>query len=176
MDVETTGRTIELILAPVVMVTACGLLLGAMMSHYAGINARIRALAGERLSLSLVVPDDDHRALARERLVEIDHEVPLLVARHRKVHHAVLLAHTAVVILVVSMFVIAAAALTDSPATGTVALFVFLTGCAALMVGAAFMAVEIRTSQVAVVYEASRVADLPVVWLGSGPASTPGAT
>ncbi len=164
MDVQTTAKTIQLILAPVVMITACGLLLGAMMNHYTAINSRIRALTAERLSLSTITPDDAHLAFANERLAEIDYQVPQLIARHRQVHHAVLLAHTAVVVLVSSMFVIAVAALTDSSAVGTGALFVFLAGSAALGTGAVFMAVEIRSSHEAVTYEATRVASLPVLW------------
>jgi hypothetical protein len=52
--------------------------------------------------------------LARERLTEIDHQVPMLIQRHRQVHHAILLVNTAVVTLVLSMFIIGAAALAES--------------------------------------------------------------
>lgn len=164
MDVETTAKTIQLILAPVVMITACGLLIGAMMNHYTSINSRIRALTAERLPLCMITPDQTHHALAHERLREIDYQVPRLISRHRQVHHAVLLAFIAVVILVISMFVIAVAALTDSSTVGTAALFVFLAGSATLVAGAVFMAKEIRSSHEAVAYEANRVANLPVVW------------
>jgi hypothetical protein len=164
VNIETAGRTIQLILAPVVMVTACGLLLNGMLAHYTAINERIRRLAAERLGLAFVTPADDHAALARERLTEIDHQVPMLIDRHRQVHHAILLVYTAVVILVLSMFIIGAAALADSDALGTVALFVFLAATAAILVGAGFMAVEVRGSHTSVAYEAMRVAGLPVTW------------
>ena len=164
MMVDTAAKTIQLILAPVVMVSACGILLAGMLSHYGNINDRIRRLTAERLQLSQLQPVEGHVALARERLVEIDHEVPMLVARHQQVHHAILLAFTAVAILVLSMFIIAATALSHSSAVGTVALFVFLSGTALLLSSAAFMALEVRSSHRSVSYEAMRVIELPCAW------------
>lgn len=172
MDIQTAGKTIQLILAPVVMVTACGLLLNGMLSHYTAINDRIRGLAKERLGLAMLTPEADHVALARERLTEIDHQVPMLIGRHRLVHHAILLANTAVAVLISSMFVIGAAALDDSGTVGTVALFVFLAGTALLMASALCMVMEVRSSQVSVAYEAMRVVDLPVEWTTSGPSTS----
>ena len=164
MDVQTTAKTIQLILAPVVMVSACGILLTGMLGHYGSINDRIRRLTAERLELSQLQPAEGHEALARERLTEIDHQVPMLIGRHRQVHYAILLAYTAVAILVVSMFVIAAAAVSGSSATGTFALFVFLAGTAAVMGSAVFMALEVRSSHQAVSYEGMRVVGLACAW------------
>jgi hypothetical protein len=167
MDVQTAAKTIQLILAPVVMVSACGILLTGMLGHYGTINDRIRKLTAERLELSQLRPAEGHEALARERLTEIDHQVPMLIGRHRQVHHAILLANTAVAILVVSMFIIAAAALSNSSAAGTVALFVFLAGTATVMSSAVFMALEVRSSHQAVSYEGMRVIELPRAWTES---------
>jgi hypothetical protein len=165
MNIETAGKTIQLILAPVVMVTACGILLSGMLAHYSSISDRIRALTAERLGLALLTPADSHQALARERLTEIDHQAPMLIHRHRLVRHGILAAYTSVVTLVVSMFVIGVAALTRSNVLGTVALFVFLAGTAFLMVGAAFVAFEVRMSHASVAYEAMRVVGLDPSWV-----------
>jgi hypothetical protein len=164
MDVQTAAKTIQLILAPALMVSACGILLTGMLSHYGSINDRIRRLTAERLELSQLQPAEGHVALARERLTEIDHQVPMLIGRHRQVHYAILLAYTGVAILVVSMFVIAAAALSGSSTTGTFSLFVFLVGTAAVMGSAMFMALEVRSSHQAVSYEGMRVIDLSCAW------------
>lgn len=161
---EMAARTIQVILAPAVMVTACGLLLNGMLGHYTSINARIRGFAGERLRLTLVTPAPGDEEFARERIREIDHQMPMLVRRHRLVHHAILLANTAVVTLMLSMFIIGAAALADSGAVGTVALCVFLLGTGCLMSSAGFMAVEVRSSHESVVYEATRISALPAAW------------
>jgi Protein of unknown function (DUF2721) len=164
VNIETAGKTIQLILAPVVMVTACGILITGMLSQYAAINDRIRALVAERLGLLGVELGADREAFARERLAEIDHQVPILIHRHRMVHHAILLGYVAVVTLVVSMFVIGAAALAHSSVLGTIALFVFLAGTAVMLVAAWFMVAEIKGSHVAVTYEAMRVVGLPPAW------------
>jgi len=158
------AKTIQVIVAPAVMVTACGLLLNGMLGHYTSINTRIRGFAAERLHLALTTPVPGDVALAGERLREIDHQLPMLVRRHRLVHHAILLANVAVVTLLVSMFVIGAASLSDSGALGTVALWVFLAGASCLMASAGFMATEVRISHQSVVYEAERIAALPAPW------------
>jgi hypothetical protein len=173
MNVQTAAKTIQLILAPVVMVSAAGILLTGMLAHYGAINDRIRKLTAQRLELSQVLPAEDHRTLARERITEIDHQVPMLIDRHRQVHHAILLGNTAVAILVVSMFIIGGAALSDSSAAGTVALFVFLAGTAALMSSAVFMALEVRRSHQSVAYEAMRVIDLPCAWAATSTRTEP---
>ena len=173
MDIQTAAKTIQLILAPVVMVTACGILLGGMLTHYAAINDRIRSLTAERLELALVEPATGRERRATERLSEIDHQVPMLIHRHRQVHHAILLAYAAVTVLVASMFVIAVAALAHSSVLGTIALFVFLAGAAALLAGGWFMAVEIRGSQASVAFEAMRVVALPPSWSPDTPGLDP---
>ena len=132
--------------------------------RYSAINDRIRLLAAERIDLVLLDPLPGHEHRAEERLSEIDHQMPMLIHRHRQVHHAILLGYGAVTVLVASMFVIGAAALAHSSILGTVALFVFLSGTAALLVGGWFMAVEICSSHASVAFEAMRVVHLPVSW------------
>jgi hypothetical protein len=173
MDIQTAARTIQLILAPVVMVTACGILIGGMLTHYAAINDRIRSLTVERLDLVLVEPVAGRQLRAAERLREIDHQVPMLVNRHRQVHHAILLAYGAVTVLIASMFVIGAAALAHSSVLGTIALLIFLGGTSALLAGAWFMAMEIRSSQASVAFEAMRVVSLESSWAGPAGAAAP---
>jgi hypothetical protein len=165
MDIQTIGRTIQLILAPVVMVSACGILLSGMLTHYAGINGRLRSLSAERLELALLPMSDERKSFARERLSEIDHQVPLLMRRHGQVHHAIVLATAAISILVVSMFIIAAAALGGSRSLAEAALIVFLVGTAALMTGVLFLAADVSNSRIAVGYEMERVTGLPIGWI-----------
>jgi hypothetical protein len=47
MSAEMVARTIQLIIAPVVMVTTCSILLGGLLSHYAALNDRLRGMARE---------------------------------------------------------------------------------------------------------------------------------
>jgi hypothetical protein len=164
MDIQTTAKTIQLIIAPTVMVTACGILLTGMLGHYGAINDRIRLLTAERLDLVLLSPVPGHEYRAEERRVEIDRQLPMLLHRHEQVHNAILLSYGAVTALVASMFVIAAAALAQSNTVATIALLVFLGGTGALLTGGWFMTTEIRSSQASVAFEAERVVALASTW------------
>ena len=44
-------ETIQLILAPVVMITACALLLNSLGARYSGLSNRLQTLAKDRLTL-----------------------------------------------------------------------------------------------------------------------------
>ena len=49
MNAEMVARIIQLILAPVVMISACAILESGLLGHYASINARLRNMTHERL-------------------------------------------------------------------------------------------------------------------------------
>jgi hypothetical protein len=166
MTVETIGRTIQLILAPVVMVTSCAILVGGMLTLYGNINDRLRALAHERLDL-LRTPNGtlDSAAMAsdsyqHERLYEIDGQLPGLLRRHEMVHNAVLATYAAILVFVLSMFVIAMAAILSSPALATMALVIFLLGTGVLLIAVLQIALQVRISNDAVQYEVRRVMGL----------------
>ena len=103
MSPEAIGRTIQLILAPVVMFSACSVFVGGVLNHYTSVGDRIRALTRERLGLLRT----GKSALSRERLDEIDTQLPELLHRHRLIHHALLAVYTSIGILVLTMCVIA---------------------------------------------------------------------
>ena len=52
MSADELAHTIQLILAPVVVMTACALTLNSVMSHFQAVSSRLRALTHERLELS----------------------------------------------------------------------------------------------------------------------------
>ncbi len=160
MTVESAAKTISLILAPVVMLTACGLLVNGMLQQYAAINARVRAMSAERLTLLGPAADRAAEARAQERMIEIGHQVPMLLHRHRLVRNAVLCVYAAVLVFVSSMFIIAAAAEAKSGGLATASLIIFLAGTAVLLVGMVFIAADIRTSHESLEYETARVLSL----------------
>jgi hypothetical protein len=163
MTVDTAAKTIGLILAPVVMLTACGILVSAMLQHYGSINDRVRAMNRERLEL-LAGKDPDTGSespvLAAERLKEIDYQLPMLLHRHELVRNAVLTIYSSVLVFVASMFCIAAAALASSDGLATASLIVFLAGTAVMLVGLVFFALDIHGSHASLRYEAQRVSGL----------------
>jgi hypothetical protein len=166
MSIETVTRILQFILAPVVMITSCAILSGGMQVHYGAINDRLRTLAHERLELlrrpdgRLTVPTPDSDEYTVERLHQIDAQVPQLLRRHEMVHNALLATYLAILGFIGSMFVIATAALTNSAAAASAALYIFLASTAILLVGIAQLIIDIRVSQRAVQYEARRVLSL----------------
>ncbi|SRR5579871_1209207 len=166
MSIAVVSRTIQLILAPVVMITSCAILIGGMLTLYSSVNDRLRLMARERMDL-LRTPDDAlnlaaamTKPYAAERLHQIDRQMPELLHRHQMIHNALLAVYGALIVFVATMFVIALAALTDSSAIGTVALLVFLLAMIFLLVGVVLIAQSVRTSNDAVQFEARRALDL----------------
>jgi hypothetical protein len=155
MSAETITRTIQLILAPVVMVSACAVFVGGLLSHYEAINLRMRTMARERLELlrSSTVGD----RLFSERLAELDIQLPQLLQRHALVHHALLAAYTGILILVASMCAIAFSAVTATEWLVSLVLAMFVAGILSILLSVVLIAVEVRISQRAVSFEVQRV-------------------
>jgi hypothetical protein len=155
---EAIGRTIQLILAPVVMFSACSIFVGGVLNHYTSVGDRIRALTRERLDL-VRVPDDS--TLAAERLDEIDIQLPELLHRHRLIHHALLAVYAAIGILVLTMIVIAITASISAEWVGVLVYGIFVLSVLGMLGGVALITVEIRTSQRSLAFEVDRIRRLP---------------
>ncbi|MDE3113014.1 MAG: DUF2721 domain-containing protein, partial [Chloroflexota bacterium] len=93
----------------------------------------------------------------RERLREVDAQLPMLVRRLRRLHDCVLALDSAVVVFILDMFVIAGAAATGQTAIATLALTVFLAGNTAVLAGSVLGLSEVMAAQHAVEYEVERV-------------------
>jgi hypothetical protein len=166
VDVEAVTRTIQLVLAPVVMVTACAILLNVLQSRYAIVNDRLRAMSGERLELlrtpgasTLALPPNAD-AFIVERLAEIDRQIPDLLGRHLTLRNAILAVYYAIAAFIATMFVIALATTFGTAFLATTILVLFLAGTALVLVGVGLTAVEVRASHLAVHYEVNRVMGL----------------
>ena len=155
MSVETITRTIQLILAPVVMVSACAVFVGGLLSHYEAINGRMRSMARERLELLRGTGEVDR--FFNERVSELDAQLPQLLRRHALVHHALLTAYTGILILVASMCAIALSAVTAGEWLVALVLAMFVAGILAIIISIVFIALEVRISQRAVAFEVQRV-------------------
>lgn len=166
LSVETITRAIQFILAPVVMVTSCAILANGILSRYASINDRMRSLTKERLDLlrgsdgAMSVSSVAGNPLKRERLGEIDEQLPRLLHRHRLVHNSTLATYLAILIFLVCMLAIALAVLPNSVTLAMVALVVFLAGTIVLLVGVLLISSEVRISNDEIRYEVERVLSL----------------
>lgn len=158
MDAAEVARIIQLIIAPVVLITACAIIQGGVLGRFMYVGQRIRSLANERLELLHSGKLDD--AFSVERLQEIDRQIPLLKQRHRLLQKGVLLIYTAISIFLLSMFAIALSVASNLGAAATLALFCFLIGTCLLLTGVVFAGQEIRRSHQAICYEVNRIASL----------------
>jgi hypothetical protein len=161
MNPEVIIGTIQIILAPAVMVTSCAILQGAILGHYTGINQRLRAMAQERLQIlranSATAGAD---TLTTERLDEIDTQLPNLINLYQQVRNAILAIYLAVAIFLADMLIIAFAVLTRLDWIGFVSLLGFLLGTAALLWGILLMVREAWASNRATHFEVIRILNL----------------
>jgi hypothetical protein len=158
---ESVARAVQLILAPVVMISSAAIILNGLLTHYGEVNSRIRAMDRERFDiLHLLASSGADVQLIRQRLDEIDHQIPDLLDRHRMIHDAMLAIYYAIVILVGSMFVVAAAVLTDHPVLLGAVLALLLLGTAVLLYAVLLITREIRRSRRSIVYEAQSTLNL----------------
>jgi hypothetical protein len=166
MPLATLAQTIQVIIAPVVMVTACGLILGGLLTRYAGINDRMRLMAHERWELVRALGGGGPTAgppadpFVAERIHEIDIQLPQLLRRHHRLRDAAVLLYLAVLVFIGCMFLIASAAVFELLALTTAALWVFLLGNGLLLLGVLQTAIEVTISHRALYYEMQRVLDL----------------
>jgi hypothetical protein len=149
-------------LAPTVLMTTTAILAGGVQTMYAGVNDRMRNMTAEKLS-HLTAADGGLMAEAglpaalRERVAEIDTQLPLLLRRHRMLHDALQLLYTAVLTIVVAMILIAISITAPAPAAGDVALVVLLTATIVLLLGLLSVARTVHQSANAIDYEVDRV-------------------
>jgi hypothetical protein len=88
--------SVQAMVAPVVLITTAAILSGALLAMYGSVNDRMRAMDHERLE---ILTGDDGTLLSaagvppgsRERLTQIDTQLPKLLRRHRLLHNAVLI-------------------------------------------------------------------------------------
>ncbi|GAB4148587.1 MAG: hypothetical protein Fur0046_27110 [Cyanobacteria bacterium J069] len=156
MSAEHIAQTIQLIIAPVVLITACALIQNAVLMRYSSIGQYMRSLALERLNL-LRTPED---LFYLERLQEIDRQIPLLTHRHRLLQQTVTVIYSAIAVFLISMLAIALAVASNAAAIATATLGLFLLGTGMLLVGVFLITREIRMSHRAICYEVGRISSL----------------
>jgi hypothetical protein len=162
---QASVQAIQTMLAPVVLLTTGAILAGGVQTMYAAVNDRMRAMAGEKLSLladrsapSAAVPQRPDAIGERIRL--IDAQLPLLLRRHWTLHNALLLIYSAILFIVIAMVLVALSVTLPADAVGDVALASMLIATVVLLVGVALVAMSVRESADAVDYEVEQVVKL----------------
>jgi hypothetical protein len=160
MTPQMIATTVQLVIAPVVMISACSIFVNGLLTRYGPINDRMRLMARERMELELGPAQNapaPKTPFVLERLSQIDYQLPRLVHRHRLIRNAVLAVYLSTLLFVVDMFVIAASVLTNAEWITTLILVTLLLGIVALFVAVVFAIIEVRRSHLEVAYEVLRV-------------------
>ena len=163
MTIDAIIRTIQLMLAPVVMVTACSSYITMLAEDYHFIVSSIRSMSRERLKLlqatkssGASVGSSPIDAASEERLHEIENELPGLLQRHGFIRNALLCINGGIVIFIASMFLIAVAEFTNILPGAFIALLTFLAGIGTVLIGVVQVIRDNSRSHRDVVYEALR--------------------
>ena len=163
MIIDTIIRTIQLMLAPVVMVTACASYINMLSLYYQFIASSIRSMSHEYLDLLKTTNSNNSGAslstmdaFSKERLIQIENALPSLLQRHWFIRNAFFCINGAILIFIANMFLIAVAEFTNILPGAFVALLTFLAGIGVMLIGVVQMSREKVRSHRDVIYEALR--------------------
>ncbi|HEY4385607.1 MAG TPA: DUF2721 domain-containing protein [Ktedonobacteraceae bacterium] len=159
MDITNLTHIISLIVAPVVMISCCILFLNGQLQRYDSISVRMRSMTQERFELlrsttpSLDETIDTMDDFCKIRLDEIEIQLPHLLKRHKLIHDAALLIGMATLIFVISMFLLAIAAIQNSGHMAFISFVTFLGGVAVVWLGGIIILYELNKSHLSIRYE-----------------------
>lgn len=143
-SIEGVTKIISLIIAPVVLLTACALTVNGLIIQYNSIGDHVRSVNQEISKLREArIKEDDAQT---QRLPELEFLLSDLFRHHHFVHDAILLMYLSILIFMLDMLVIAIAVATQINWLAQMALIVFLSGVAVSFLGTVVIAYETRTS------------------------------
>jgi hypothetical protein len=153
--------SIQQLLAPVVMISACGLLCMGLYNRLSTIIARIRQFNRERLEHAI---RQRGAADTVKRMLELhddalEKQIPGMLHRARLIHRALLCLVACVIGMLVSSLLIGVAMLVPVVLNGAIAAFVF--GVTSMLVGMMFAFRELTVSLSQVQLEAAALEELP---------------
>jgi hypothetical protein len=142
MDPEMVTRTIQLIIAPVVMITSCCILGSGLLVHYASLGERLRLAVREGLELKRKPELGSLTGLTDY----IDAQLSVLLHRHQLVRTSLVSVLIAIVFFIVDMFTIAFSVVLNKPGLSSAVLILFLAGVASLLVGSLYAVFDVHLS------------------------------
>jgi hypothetical protein len=155
----TAVDAISAMVAPVVLLTTGGLLTNGLLAVYSSVNDRMRDMTRERIEIRSG-PEGElvgHvSAIDRERLAEIETQLPMMLRRHHLVRNAVLLIYAAIGVLGLSIIIIAVAVVQHSEDFGRAALGLVLAGTVVMLAGLVAAGLSMARSADAITYAVER--------------------
>jgi uncharacterized protein DUF2721 len=157
----TAVNAISDMVAPVVLLTVGGVLSNGLITIYSDINNRMREMTRERLEIrrgpaGQLLDEDSVAAIDRERLHEIDVQLPMMLRRHRLTGLSVLTIYVAIAVFGLSIVVIAVAVSTHDEIAARVALGLVVAGTIIMLLGLAVAATSVARSADAITYAVER--------------------
>lgn len=137
-------QVIQLMLAPGLMISACGLLLLGMNNKYSLVVNRIRLLNEERRKFFSKAGERDFQYEENIRLESISMQLKELTFRVKLVRNAVLSYTVAVAFFVLTSIFIGVQYATDSEKLNMVVTVLFLIGMVLVLIGVIFAAYETK--------------------------------
>jgi hypothetical protein len=138
----TPERIIELMLAPAIMISACGLLLLGINNKYSIVVNRIRLLNQESRSIRKKIGSKEYSSDEDIRLEVIAKQIPRLMYRLKLVRNAVISYALAVALFVITSLLLGITYLTEVPGFNSIIMTAFLLGMVSVLVGIVFMGRE----------------------------------
>lgn len=149
----TLIQLIQFMLAPAVMISACGLLLLGINNKYSLVVNRIRLLNEERRKTKKKVSSETYETEDNIRLESISKQLVLLVYRVKLVRNSVLAYTIAVALFVLSSLLIGVAFFTQRLDLDYIILAAFLIGMIAVFIGIIFAMLETKRGYEIVKFE-----------------------
>ena len=135
---------IQAMLAPGIMISACGLLLLGMNNKYSLVVTRIRALSDEKRKLIYFPKQGNLNQDEEKRLGNINMEIDLFANRVVLVKKAVTSYYVAVAFYIFASLLIGLNFISDQAITNIIALIFFLGGMISVVIGVYYAAQEIK--------------------------------
>ena len=158
LAIEEVTKTINLIIAPVVTITACAVLINGLIVRYGSLGDRLRTV-NQGLS-DLQESDLAHNRNKAQKVQELESLLRDLLKHHHFVHDALVLTYTSILVFMLDMLIIAIAVATNVSWLSQMALIVFLGGVAVLFGAMVLIAYELRTSHYSIQLEVHRACRL----------------
>ena len=161
MDLDMVARAIQLIIAPAVLLTSCCIFTNGLLALYAAIGERLRVTARERLDL-LREAESNARSdlIAKERLEDIDFQIPNLLRHHLLVRNSLAGTFIAMAFYILDMFVIAFSVISNRTGLYSAILAVFLLGVACQLIGVLYSVFDAFMSHRIYTYESRHAMSL----------------
>lgn len=141
-ETMTVTQVIQLLIAPAVMINACGLLLLSINNKYSLVVNRVRLLNEEKRKMKLRAHEDNFVYEENVRLESIARQLGALVERARLVRNAVLYYTSAVAIFVLTSLLTGFNFFVNKVDLKTEIIIIFVVGMILVFVGVCFAFLE----------------------------------